>query len=1099
MKSKKLLGFIPNRFLVLTWGVLVSLLIALGTPVYAEVVPIDIYPTQAVTNAEVTIEGYLTGPLNTSGSAFVTDSKTNLALAASPDAAAKDTIPVQLPTALRAQFNLVDHPELKGKLVRITGMSERYMGRPGIKSTKSIELIEPAPTDETQPPVEEPQPPVDETQPPVEQPAEEPQVETGTPIAQVRAGQKGTEYTVTGKIISAVNGWGGNGFYIQGTDGAGLYVYPGSALGYKMGDTVQLTGILGDYNGELQLTKVSQHQPQTLAIDTPTVETTIPQLTSNQQSTLASLKNVTVGDIQSDNFQTSTFTVTDAEGKTVEVRLDNRTGIKTVDLLGVINKGDKINLTAILSTFNGNIQLKPFALDQFEVVEKAVIDPSQATSVTVADIQGASHQSPLVNKVVTVKDVVVTYVAGANSFYVQDVKPDGNPLTSDGINIYAGNLNPTVKVGDVISIVGVVEEYVGRGYNERYETDLTITQIRASQITTEGTADVPAPIVLGVDRMIPADIIDNDGFAQFDPDQDALDFWESVEGMVVAVDDSRILGPLKNKEIYVTPAAGQASLNNVGGINLRPDGNNTNIIPLLLKNGKQIVKSGDYFTGRIAGPVTYSYTNYKVYVDDATLPPLHEGSTVPETTTIVPSEDKLTIASYNIENFSANSKSTSNAKVERIAKSFVSDLHSPDIIGLIEVQDNNGATNDGTTDASQSAARLIAAITALGGPEYIYADIAPENNQDGGQEGGNIRVGFLYNPARVSLSDKPVGTATQAVAWENGELNLSLGRIDPTNSAWAAVRKTLAAEFVFKGEKVVVIANHLNSKRGDNGLYGKIQPVVFGSEEKRHVLAQLIADFTQAGIAQNPNANIVMLGDFNDYEFTKTIQILETGGMANLVSRHDAADRFSYFYNGNNQSLDNMLVSTNLLDRYSFDMVHVNSAFMEQHGRASDHDPLLVQLNLTPTTEPEKTEPEVTEPEKTEPEKTEPEVTEPEKTEPEKTEPEKTEPGVTEPEKTEPDKQVPDTNQTSDTKTDKDNASVTDKMPEQKKPQPDKPVDKPKKPEKTPDKVPTGNATVTPNKNKKVLPRTGEDTSYVLVFVGVALLGAGLVYYKKRS
>lgn len=462
------------------------------------------------------------------------------------------------------------------------------------------------------------------------------------------------------------------------------------------------------------------------------------------------------------------------------------------------------------------------------------------------------------------KNVVVTYVTSANNFYVQDVTPDGDVKTSDGINIFTDKLKTNVKVGDLVTIAGRVEEYLGKGYTERGKTDLTITQIRATEVTVDGTAPVPSPIVLGLDRTIPADIIDNDGLAQFDPEQDALDFWESVEGMVVAVDDAKILGPLKNKEIYVTPATSQLPLNNVGGVNLRPEGNNTNIIPLLLKNGKQIVKSGDYFTGRIAGPVTYSYTNYKVYVDDSTLPTLHEGATKPETTTIVPNDDKLTIASYNIENFSADSKSTSDAKVQRIAKSFVSDLHSPDIIGLIEVQDNNGATNDGTTDASKSAERLIAAIQAAGGPIYTYVDIAPENNKDGGQEGGNIRVGFLYNSKRVSLSDKPSGTATQAIAWENGELNLSLGRIDPTNPAWAAVRKTLAAEFIFKGEKVVVLANHLNSKRGDNGLYGKIQPVSFKSEEKRHILAQIIADFTKAGLAQNPNANIVMLGDFND-------------------------------------------------------------------------------------------------------------------------------------------------------------------------------------------------------------------------------------------
>ncbi len=69
----------------------------------------------------------------------------------------------------------------------------------------------------------------------------------------------------------------------------------------------------------------------------------------------------------------------------------------------------------------------------------------------------------------------------------------------------------------------------------------------------DGTAPVPSPIVLGLDRTIPADIIDNDGLAQFDPEQDALDFWESVEGMVVAVDDAKILGPLKTKSMSLLP------------------------------------------------------------------------------------------------------------------------------------------------------------------------------------------------------------------------------------------------------------------------------------------------------------------------------------------------------------------------------------------------------------------------------------------------------------------------------------------------------------------------------------------------------------------
>ena len=51
-----------------------------------------------------------------------------------------------------------------------------------------------------------------------------------------------------------------------------------------------------------------------------------------------------------------------------------------------------------------------------------------------------------------------------------------------------------------------------------------------------------------------------------------------------------------------------------------------------------------------------------------------------------PSEDKLTIASYNIENFSANNakNETPEDKVTLIANSFIHEIHNPDIITLIE-------------------------------------------------------------------------------------------------------------------------------------------------------------------------------------------------------------------------------------------------------------------------------------------------------------------------------------------------------------------------------------------------------------------------------
>ena len=37
--------------------------------------------------------------------------------------------------------------------------------------------------------------------------------------------------------------------------------------------------------------------------------------------------------------------------------------------------------------------------------------------------------------------------------------------------------------------------------------------------------------------------------------------------------------------------------------------------------------------------------------------------------------------------------------------------------------------------------------------DYQYVNIDPVNNQDGGAPNANIRVGFLYNPERVTLTE----------------------------------------------------------------------------------------------------------------------------------------------------------------------------------------------------------------------------------------------------------------------------------------------------------------------------------------------------------
>src|SRR5262249_20442468 len=147
-----------------------------------------------------------------------------------------------------------------------------------------------------------------------------------------------------------------------------------------------------------------------------------------------------------------------------------------------------------------------------------------------------------------------------------------------------------------------------------------------------------------------------------------------------------------------------------------------------------------------------------------------------------------------------------------LAGIIVGNLGAPDIISVEEIQDNSGATDDGTVDATATFQTLIAAIVAAGGPSYDFRSIDPVNDQDGGQPGGNIRVGFLFRTDRgLAFVDRPGGASltANAVAAQDGvpALAFSPGRIDPTNAAWASSRKPLAGEFTFRGATLFVVAN----------------------------------------------------------------------------------------------------------------------------------------------------------------------------------------------------------------------------------------------------------------------------------------------------
>jgi predicted extracellular nuclease len=432
----------------------------------------------------------------------------------------------------------------------------------------------------------------------------------------------------------------------------------------------------------------------------------------------------------------------------------------------------------------------------------------------------------------------------------------------------------------------------------------------------------------------------------FDPATDGIDFYESLEAMRVQVNNALAVGPTNafGEIPVVGDNSAAAGIDTVrGGVVIRPDDFNPERIQLDdTIMATPVVNVGDGFTTPAVGVMDYSFGNFKLFI---TAPLTRVDGGLQHEVTRAPTDHEIVVGTYNVENLDPT-----DGTFARHADLIVNHLRSPDVIAIEEIQDNDGAANTTITDASATWNALIAAIQAAGGPTYQFRQINPVDDQDGGEPGGNIRVGFLFRTDRgVSFIDRPGGdatTPTTVVATPSGpQLSFSPGRIDPGNPAWANSRKPLAGEFRMRGKKVFVIANHFNSKGGDQPLFGRFQPPTRSSEVQRHAQAAVVNDFVDQILADDPNANVIVLGDMNDFEFSETVDILEGGVLTSLMDTLPKAERYSYDFEGNSQVLDQIVVSNSMLANFpiEYDPVHVNSEFADQ---ASDHDPQVARVDF---------------------------------------------------------------------------------------------------------------------------------------------------------
>jgi 2',3'-cyclic-nucleotide 2'-phosphodiesterase (5'-nucleotidase family)/endonuclease/exonuclease/phosphatase family metal-dependent hydrolase len=176
-----------------------------------------------------------------------------------------------------------------------------------------------------------------------------------------------------------------------------------------------------------------------------------------------------------------------------------------------------------------------------------VYDLVDTTLVPIYEIQGAGHVSALEGEEVDTIGIVTA--VDFNGYYLQDETGDGDDATSDGIFVFVGNGNAEgVSVGDEVRVSGTVSEFIpgGAGTGNLSTTQITDIGAEGTRVLSSGNV-LPEAVILGeAGRNPPTDVIISadelpvnlqDVPGTFNPEVDGIDFYESLEGMRVTVDN----------------------------------------------------------------------------------------------------------------------------------------------------------------------------------------------------------------------------------------------------------------------------------------------------------------------------------------------------------------------------------------------------------------------------------------------------------------------------------------------------------------------------------------------------------------------------------
>ncbi len=593
---------------------------------------------------------------------------------------------------------------------------------------------------------------------------------------------------------------------------------------------------------------------------------------------------------------------------------------------------------------------------------------------SISEVQGDKNESPLLKESVRLTGIVTARLKGGFFLQSPDDKTDGNPATSEGIYVYTRS-EPTgeAAVGNLISVTGTIGEY--RPKQELLSLPITQLEMYKDRDTIKVISKanpLPKPIVL----------------TAADFGKGSIDALERYEAMRVQTDELTVVAPTDGRVDDKTAAStsngvfyavlkGTPRPFREPGIEiydyvLLTDKDKEKMkkdfpkIPIFDNNperlriesatqlGAQTIDVTAFSTVKnLSGVLHYAFRAYAILPD---VDSRHTVSGAVKAAPLpAPTERQFSIAGANLENLFDDEddpeikediipKEAFQKRLKKISLAVRDYMAMPDVVGVIETEN--------LTTLKKLAERINSDAVAANQPNPKYEAYLIDGN-----DGRGIDSGFLVKSARVKVIEvKQLGKEDKFKNPKGGEDVLN-------DRPPLMLRASIDDPKSGKPFEFTAIVNHLKSFLGiddpkDGGARVRL---------KRKLQAEFLAKIVQERQIANPNERIVLLGDFNAYQFNDGIgdsigtikgkpapkesvmnfsEDLVNPDLTNLVDFKPADQRYSYVFDGNAQVLDHFLINEAMKKHVAnFGYARLNADFPETYRndetrveRFSDHD-----------------------------------------------------------------------------------------------------------------------------------------------------------------